>query len=596
MDKHYFQSPAQRHKLVKRAIEDDADDRERLKDIRNAIKGGNGALTNRLWEMLTIFLPQCVYQNPRIDVQTVMPGDQRVDAVGLKYTLESLLDQQAWLRIWQQAATDALAWRGIVMTTYDPAASYPRFMEGQTFLTWKGDKALIERGAKMTIPRMHYITPEAFFRDPDAIVLEESRFMGHCWDESVDLLQAYCDEEPDEWIRDAVQQLKSRGETGKVRIMQMYTPHFIDPEAVNNYKGDEDPKNRRLYTGTIYTMLADGEHAYRDIRKPRLYRGPAGGLYSVAECVPCPGGGKRIAPFSAAWEQIELDAKVGKAVVEACASYKRGVIASNEIGEAIRDMPHDGILDVEVAASILQDAIKEFSIGGPSPELLQALEISGTAADRTGGMSDTLRQNAGRDTTATAEQFANQAYNARTGLYASPIFDMIDHSLSTAAHYIEHSEDFIMALPDEASSEAMQAMKRQGIEITPEIAQATMGMPVVYTGGNALRESDEGTATHPFDGKTIRTVAFSMSRTNEGLQQKRILDSSNLVLQAVQIKSAYPDFDLPKYLNDMGAKLNLPDLGGYFEATGQTQQTGGPEQMNTETQDPMRQMAQLGAR
>lgn len=592
MQKHYFDTPEQRFRLYREAI-DCSEYRAGVKDldeIRRALKGANGALTNRFWEALTIFLPQCVHQNPRLLVESMVPGSARSDAIGLQYALEVLMDRQGWLSVWQQMAADALAWRGVGMTTHDPDAPYPRYMEGQTFLTWDGRELTVNRSATMTVPRMHYIAPEAYFSDPHATLSDQRRYEGHCWMESVDLIRAQAaDDEENDWIQESVGQLTEQRETGKVKVVQLYTPHFIDEEAVANYRGDEDPGDRTLYTGTIYTMLAEGDRAYRDLRRPRLYRGPAGGLYAVAECVPHPGGGPRLAPFRAALDQVDLDARVGAAVTKAALAYKRFLVANNGIADQIRQALSDGVVDVEVASEFIA-GIRQLETGGISGDLMNILQLAGESADRTIGMSDTLRQMAGADTTATAESLANQAYHARTSLYASPMFAAFEQMLSTAGWHIEHSPDFAIHLPDEAVEEGVQALKRAGLPVDGVGLDPNARELVLYVGGSALDvDGEPGVA---IDGKSIRIVPLSMARTNEGLQQKRVLDGANLLMQALQIKAAHPGFDVRRYLNDAGAKLNQPNLGDYLPA--EEQEAGSstaPPTIPTNSSDAVRQMA-----
>lgn len=593
MQNHYFDTPDQRFKLYREAIDCDEhrDGASDLEEIRSALKGENGALTNRYWEALTIFLPQCVHQNPRIAVESMVPGSARSDSIGLQYALEVLMDRQGWLQIWQQMAADALAWRGVGMVTYDPDAPYPRYMEGQTFLTWDGRELTVDRAATMTMPRMHYIAPEAYFADPHAALSEQRRYEGHCWMESVDLIRAQAaDDEENDWIQEAVGELTEQGETGKVKVVQLYTPHFIDEEAVANYRGDEDPSDRTLFTGTIYTMLADGDRAYRDLRRPRLYRGPAAGLYAVGECVPMPGGGARMAPFRASLKQVDLDARVGAATMKAAISYKRFIVANNGIADTIRQALQDGVVDVDVASEFIE-GIRQFETGGIPDALLKVLEISDMAVDRTQGMSDTLRQNPGSDTTATAESLANQAYTSRTSLYAAPLFTAWEQMLSTVAWHIEHSPDFAIHLPDEAVEEGVQDLKAAGMPVDGVALDPQQREMVLYVGGSAL--SKDGNPGVAVDGKAIRIVPMSMARTNEGLQQKRVLDGANLLMQGIQIKQANPNFDLVRYLNDMGSKLNQPGLGDYMPAEGvqPPQQAGAPPTIPTDSSDPMRQMA-----
>jgi len=599
IDQHMYQSADSRFALLDRARNSDAQrvGQEILRSVRFAIQGGNGALTNRYWEALTIFLPQCIYQNPRINVQSLLGGEDASAAVGLKYAIETMWDRQGWLSLTQQVAADALAWRGVIEATYDPSAAYPRYMEGQTFLTWKGEKMKVDRAATMTMPRLHYIPPDAFFVDPDATLIEEARYMGHCWDEDLGFIHAQADEDPESWEKDAIADLRTMGDSGKVKLAQLYVPHFVDPRAVAGYDGDEDPEDRKLYSGTIYTMLADGQRAYRDIRPPRLYRGPAGGLYSVASCVPTPGGGARLSPFGAAWEQVNLDARVSSALVRSAESYKRIVAATEQIGEALRGAVNEGVVDVEVAGELLQQSFAEISIGGPSKELMEAAQMADMACDRTLGMSDTLRQTVSSDETATAENLANAAYNSRTGLYANPIFDAVEQALSTVGWYIEHSEDFTMLLPPNAAEEGLEAMKRSGLEVRQGIADEMGQVPrVVYRGGDALKVADDGTYPNAFDGKAVKLVPMSSSRTNEGLQQKRVADSGNLLAQAVNVKAAFPDFDMTRYLNDQGSKMNNDGLGDYFPPQSSPQTAEEAGSVDGQAQDPMRQMAQNGVR
>jgi len=143
----------------------------------------------------------------------------------------------------------------------------------------------------------------------------------------------------------------------------------------------------------------------------------------------------------------------------------------------------------------------------------------------------------------------------------------------------------------------LEAMKRSGLEVRQGIADEMGQVPrVVYRGGDALKVADDGTYPNAFDGKAVKLVPMSSSRTNEGLQQKRVADSGNLLAQAVNVKAAFPDFDMTRYLNDQGSKMNNDGLGDYFPPQSSPQTAEEAGSVDGQAQDPMRQMAQNGVR
>lgn len=590
---HYVYSDATRR--IKRVKDDLLQNREpekRMKRIQAALMGQNQAMTNRYWEALTYFLPNLVYQNPKLSVTSAVPGEARSDAIGLRYALETLMDQQKWSSVWRQMAADALAWRGVCMTTVDRIVT-PRHMDGQEFLRWDGEKVKFDRAGGMTVPRLSYVSPDHYFSDCRAAMREEAQHEGHFWDDDIDRLQALA-EEDESWDKDEIARLvetraNAQDDDRSVRVYQVYCPFYIDQEAVDAYDGDEDPEDRDLFTGTIYTMVEsyNGESGM-DIRKPILYRGPAGGLYSVMEFINGPGMKNMMAPFAAALPQVDNDATIGRAVVRSIRAFKRIAVATETVAQAIINADHDSIVSTKVAVEDLQRQLYELQVGGPSAELLKGYELSDMACDRIFAMSDSLRANAGADTTATAETLAKGASDVRIHAMADLAAEVMEKCCWVAAWQIEHAQDFAIQLPDEAVEEGIETLRRGGMEI-PEGADMLNPLnreSVIYVGGNALDRTEDPTR-RAFSGKTVKVVPMSARRTNEGLEQQRAMQSTELVFGVLNAMAAAPGFQGKKFLNDTGAAINRPGLGEYLpeknEEGGQIQREG----MGGEMPSPM---------
>ncbi len=554
--------------------------------IQKAIEGRDGAHTNICWEYLTLVLPQLVWTNPSLKVESQVPGEAAYDALGLQYALEALMDQQKLAKEWEQIFADSLAWRGVSMVTtrLNTAA---RACDGMTMFDWHKGTSSTKDGAgrEVETPHMIRLEPNDFFMDADATSTGNARFMGHSWDAYLPDLKALVDEDGEDWD---INQLEGMGtvdganyrEDRPIRLTEMLVFGILDPKAIKTHEADrydddgkevrayEDPIESGLYTGTIYTM-AEGGDGGKDVRPARLYRGPACGPYGVYEGAPIPGRTFRMSPLAAVKNQIDTYGRYSNALLTSCEAFKSVVItAFAEIQEIIKDAEDGDIANVDISPQMLKDAIHALTIGGPPKELLLATEIAKEGVNESLGLGQAQKGIATKGTTATAEDIAERSSNMRLAMQREGLHRTSCEQLWVMAWYLEHAPEFSIPLPPKALK---QSLGHFGVEPDP-----MDGAVAVYTGGDALKTDRPGRA---FDSKGLKFVPMSMERTSEAVQQRRAIQKMDVIARLSEMRLADPSLPIEQMADDFGDSMNLPGLGDYFRATpeqGQPTQPGTP--------------------
>lgn len=548
-----------------RAIQDDlaanADGSKRLDDIKYSLSGDDGAPTNTAWEFTNLVLPQLVWQNPTLAVSSVVPGEPRYGAIGLKFALESLMNRQDWNVIWEQVFSDALAWRGVTMVSVENVSA-PRYASGLSLIDWRtGTERKTEKGEKIDRPSLYYIHPEDFFSDCAVRTNSTARRMGHRWQDSVTRLRelAKTDKSYHAEAIESFAEARSNQDNDLVTVTQMIVFNHLDPEALDAYDGDEDPKNDGLHTGTIYTMIA-GSGSGTDLRKPRLYRGPSCGPYQVYECVPLAGTKDRMAPLAAVWPQIDRDARVGEALIDACENFKSITIGTEGVINAIKSADSNGFASFGGAPEILEQGLRPLEHGGPPSQLIESYNFTRQSLDRTLGISDTQRGIASGDTTATAETLANKSTDVKIGMLRNSLHRASEKQIYVAAWHILHAANYYEVLPDDARSQGLEIARQSGLDIPQEAIDGDDDARTIYTGGDALT----GDPLNAFDSFLVKIEPMSMERTSEGLQQRRTMGMVELLERILTMQMQFPALDGKGLAERIGAQMNMPGLGKFM--------------------------------
>lgn len=557
----YLSNPKTRSSTIKRDFAANDEPAAKAELIGKALRGENNALTNTSYEVVSTFLPQLVHTNPDLEVETSVPGTPQYEGMGLGMALEALCEQQDWTMDWMQATADMLVWEGVIMVSTDDSAA-PRYTQGREIMTWSGEKMKIAKGQKVETPKMTYIDRHDFFIDHAVKRLTDARHMGHRWQEDHQILVARAEESPKKWKLNDIRDLKPNKD-GLVDLIQMFVPGVLDDRAVEDHTERaandpeheyEDAKDSDFHTGTIYTFA--GKHGHKEIRPPRLFRGPVCGPYVRFEGIPMPFSKAGAAHLAMTYTQIDNAARIESAALNNIEDYEAAIFVSKALGDAFESGEHNGLYQVSTEA--IKEQLATFTKGGLTSENLQGVEMASRARDRTVGMSESMSGNASSNTTATAETLADQSTGIRMSLLQAMAYRKVEKCLYVAGWYIEHSPSFVTPLKGEAVGKSFEMMRDAGVDIPKDAEAATMmGDVPMYTGGDALKD-DPAMA---YDAKTIKIVAMSMERTTEGVQQRRAIQFVELVGQLVEMKAKFPTLDIQYIADQIGPKMNMPNLG-----------------------------------
>ena len=577
-----FNPPYKRWDAIQRSEKDQEVEIKGFKDIQSAVIGTDKAPTNTCWEYITLVLPQMVWTNPTLVVESHIPGEAAYDALGLQYALESLMRKQELVTEWEQIFADAIAWRGVSMVTTEVNYA-PRYRDGLTVFDWHKGESELGKGAgrEVETPRMIRLSPEDFFIDHEAVSHTRARYMGHKWDAFIEDLRALV-EDGEDWDISTLESISNSStpdrEEDPIQIYEFFLPGVLDPLAIDaheanrndddgkEHKDYEDPIKSGLYTGTVYTMAQGGEGG-EDVRTPRLYRGPSCGPYGIYEGAPVPGQSKRLAPLMAVKRQIDQHARVGRAVIDSCEAFKSIVVtAFAEIQELIKDAPNGTVANADIAPAMLKDAIQLLSVGGPPKELLEAWAITKGSLDESLGLSDAKRGIASKGTTATGEAIADKSADMRLALLREGCQKRACAQIWVMAWHIEHSSTFEEPLPEAALVKGLAHFR-----LEPD----NDGAVAVYTGGDALDTTRPGKA---FEAKSLSFMPMSMERTSEATQQRRAIQTLDAIAKLSEIQMSNPGLPMDKIAERFGQQMNLPGLGDDFkQAQGQVPQAPQPQ-------------------
>lgn len=564
-----FETADKRWEAIKHAEKEREGDVKAFKKIQGAILGADKAPTNTCWEYITLVLPQMVWTNPTLIVESHIPGEAAYSAMGLQYALQSLMKKQELDTEWAQIFTDALAWRGVSMVTTEVNYA-PRYRDGLTVFDWHKGESTLGKGAgrEVETPRMIRLDPTDFYIDPEAVSHTRARYMGHCWDAHIEDLRALADDGED-WDIDKLESISASDTPGReedpIRLYEFFLPGVLDPLAIDAHeagrndadgrerKDYEDPIKSGLYTGTVYTMAEAGEGG-SDVRGPRLYRGPACGAYGIYEGTPVPGRSTGLAPLMAVKDQIDEHARVGKAVIASCEAYKSIVVtAFAEIQELIKDAPNGTVANADIAPGMLKDAVQALAIGGPPKELLESWAITKASLDESLGLSDAKRGIATSGTTATGEAIADKSADMRLAMLREGCHKRACSQVWVMAWHIEHSRDFEEPLPQAALVEGLEHF-----DLEPD----NDGAVAVYQGGDALDTTRPGRA---FEAKSLSFMPMSMERTSEATQQRRALQTLDGHAKMAEIMQANPNLPIDKIADRFGQQMNLAGFGELYK-------------------------------
>ena len=494
---------------------------------------------NTYYEYMSLMIPKLIFDNPRVQVKSRKPGPANDVAQAMRYGLNRWVRDCTLRKKLVELATDMLFTYGIAVVREDFINT-----SGGAVHTPENDE---QEPSKPMWPVVERISQKEFILDPGCSRISDAMFMGHEVRRSRKALLKEAEDFPERgWDAKAIKQAVA-ADPVKDRHNTKYTPErdeIVFYEVwVPDMELDESPGAVEGFHGTIVTLCAAKTHQGAEpmgqyLRKARPYYGPRTGPYSMFGVYKVPDSPMPLSPLTAVECQVsELNRHV-RSVSNAMLRHKRLVgVNDSRTAQLIKDTGHDYVTVVPFEDGRAQ--VQEFELGGQTEQQALWIRTCRERADRALGMDEALRGAVSGAGTATEHTIASEAANARIAYIKQAFTDSVTDMLEKVAFYMYHDDRIVFPLGD---------------EVIRELAMPPDAQPYFYGGGH------DPAGGYGFEDLELEIEPYSMERSSEGMNQKRALETHQLLLGSLQAMSAYPDYPWQDHFQKIGNAMNTPDL------------------------------------
>ena len=516
---------------------------KRCKRSKNQITrfmGGSDELPtpeNVAYQWVTLVMPMVAFQNPRVEIRSA--GGQADTAKALEQGINKWCRDMKFVQKSRRSILDSFFNVGVTLITLDERPGYD------------GDTEFVPSS-----PNVHHVEPHRFVMDLCQTNDWQSRFKGHAnIVDKEDLLREATQKDSD-WDKEAIEGLAVDGDMdelrpyigselgteidrGEVAYWEVYVPEKqLSGKDLPSWWDGPAPSPQNGFHGTIYTVAYGKESGQGvQIREPRPFYGPPWGPYTVWGVYESPTGPLPLAPIMAAEQQIEELNAAASANSNAIADYKNLVATrDNDIAEKLKDADNGDIVSVE---GMLDDEnVKEVTVGGLTPELINSFQHLIERSDRQLALSEAARGATKSHVTATAESYASDARTQRYAWIKTRILESVEHALRTVAWYLHYTDSVVFPLDDDEQGSAW------------------------YLGG--VHEQEQGNKGTFYD-LDLRIDPYSMEKTNEAMAQAQTMRLLEVLPVIAQTAAATGDvINWPEFLESEGEHLNRKGLKQFF--------------------------------
>ena len=489
------------------------------------------------YEYISLVLPRVFFDSPRVRVSTIRQGPMQDLALALQAGLNRWIREVRLRNVLTEVGTDMLLSWGMALVTMEPNMSriVPDSVRATTGYSGTPFRPVVQR-----------ISPKRTFWDPMALTYSEARYIGHEWTRDKDDLLLQAQATPEEgWLIDVIAGLSEDAGLGDLRndMKDREAPSRREVMGVTIYiKGyqiEGQPGPDQGFNGALVEM-AMSSSGFVLIRQPRMFYGPASGPYYMFGVYTVPDNSIPLSPTAAMATQVAVLNMHAKAVSQAAARRKR-VAFTNDRDPKLADIVancKDGEV-VQINTDELNNNLKEVELGGVTDSALQGLQIERERRDRISGLSDAMRGNVSGEATATENSIASEASGTRMAFIRAQAYEATAQMLRAVAWYLYYDERVVFP-------------------VDPQFAQmpgqAIPGQEPWYVGGNPQMGSG---AT--FEDLDLDIEPYSMERTSEQLQQKRLMELTNIIGQVLPAAMQAP-INLRELFNLLGNFANVPEL------------------------------------
>jgi hypothetical protein len=397
---------------------------------------------------------------------------------------------------------------------------------------------------------------------------------------------------------------------GEVEYWECYIPE-VEVELTEDEAEDTQlaAKNGdKLYNGSIHCVAyvssgkAGGEAGVgASIRAPRAFFGPREGPFTIHGCYPVRNSTYPLSVVCANKEQTDVLNKQVCAGLEDADCYKH-IVAYDGLSNADADaLANSKNGDRVKVGGFDKNKVADLESGGMSEARMNMIEYLRLRADRNFGTSDSGRGMVSGRGTATENAIADSNSSTRTGFISNQFRNGVNKDIRKLCWYLRNDyrtsfllDDGSLYLGGYDKVKAVEYAAKRGV-IKPEIAEkmaeiwkdkekilaaAQMEEQQAQQEGRQPRPlppeiqqvlslmSDE---RMPFEELDIEIEAYSMERTDEALQQRRLSEGGNMIINQMPLVPQFPFFDWKRWFDISGEALNLPSLGSLLNVDGMKQ-------------------------
>jgi hypothetical protein len=537
---------------------------EQIKMYVAGLCGGSAISENHFFEYVSMRIGQVAFANPIVRVETTGGPEQRMEAKALQHALTRWCRDTRFQRLAEKLAMDSFFSFGVTVTKPEPA---PGYEEAEDPIYW---------------PSVTRLDQRCFGFDCQALSFEEARYAFHQVITDKRDLERLAEEDAEKpkdersgWNLKAIKGLA--GGVGLSKLTNYDENKTTDDSNLTSYyevwipdvRIEEENTPEKGYHGAIFTIAYDASKEKADeIREARDFWGPRWGPYTLYGIYTVPNKPWPLAPFQAAWKQIQDDNEHADVLDRSSRNYKRLVLVDEtdrKLAKKIKDGKHD---HVYTHAGFDKGKAAQFEIGGITDQMLAVKQITKDRAERMLGMSDAEKGMVTGDATATENAVAANAAQVRTSWQARKFWDACERNLRTVAHYLR-AEDVIVPLGQQAekdlggvapvyigkiTAEAWPRQRRQLMAMMPGLDLPTQ-VPE-----EMLEDAGKGT-----DDAEVTIEVGSMARKDE---QTEKLEADAFLMTTLQVAAAMPQMPYVHWgdlLEEYGTKRGYPDLPRFFD-------------------------------
>lgn len=414
-------------------------------------------------------------------------------------------------------------------------------------------------------PNVQPVPKDRFFWDPLALTWTSCRYQGHICVADISDLMAVAKTDPSSGWNLALLTTLS-GDTGTdvlhrpdvgvpTRNEMAWYEAWVPEVTLPGFENDP------TVHGTIFTIpvasAGMGDEPEEWLRAPRPFYGPAWGPYTVFRAHKVPGHIVPLGPVTAVMAQATEANLHAVAVAKSSRAKKEFTVFDGltPLQESeLMNVLDGGVLRIP---GFQKDKMLAISLGGPSAEQLSLLQHFVGQLQRASGMFDAQVGNVTGDATATENGIAADASGVRTGDLTDRFLDGANQVARTVSWYIYNTPECVYRLEDGSLYMGGHDLLR-----STEVAVKAGLLPLEQAATLiALAHAMPQPEKMPWEELDVEIEAYSLQRTSEAVQQRRLTEGSGAIMSALPLMMQFPWFNWKRWLDQLGEALNWPGLG-----------------------------------